>query len=165
MSESKSITKLAIQFDNKIDPETGRVVDSQPSVIKWDTTYNQLKLIANEVNPYESGVDYNLGVRTLFGVIKEIWTVRGTLNGKDKIDNYVATIGWNEEGHQKLLKYKAELTKIIGPPVEEKVYHKYEEEFLSGGSFNYWKFDNVTFILSGSEFRDSMWYKISIDKK
>jgi hypothetical protein len=159
MSDFSSIIREGILFDIL----NGEIINGKPLQVKWNSCYGDLKAIAEEVTSFEFGVYYNLGVRTILESITELWMVRGSLNENDKIDNITATIGWNEQGHDKLLKYRSILINKLGRPAEEQDnFVNFQEAANSYGPFNKWSFGSVDILLWGSDFRGSMWYKIDI---
>jgi len=161
MNDLKDTLSKALVFENKLDRSNGNLIESHPTTISWHNSFKDLEAISDKVDPFEHGVHYDLGVRTLINGISELWIVRGTKDNNTKIDNCTATIGWNENGHEKLLKYREILIKVLGQPSEEMNNHKnYSEAANSWGPFNSWEFGNTKLILWGSDFRGSMWYKI-----
>jgi len=161
----KKISK-SILFENKLDPTGKIIINGESLEINWNSSYKELELIADKIDPFEFGINYYLGIRTFAKSIVESWSVRGNLDASNKIDNYRATIGWDEKGHKKLLNYRKHLIKEFGMPNEES--DNFEEFKLaqnSWGPFNLWKIDNIEIILWGSDFSGSFWYKLDINKK
>jgi hypothetical protein len=151
-----------VVFDSKTDFDNNTIID-ELQFISWDQSYSHLESISDSFDPFEFGVTYNLGVRTIMKGISELWTVRGTLEPKDQIDNYTATIGWNETGHNKFENYRKFLIENLGKPkIDNNSQLKYEEAIVTWGPYSEWEFDTVKLVLWGSDFRGSMWYKIDI---
>ncbi len=166
MDNLKNILPEALYFENKLNRSDGTIIENYPTKISWKKPYNYLEFISEKIDPFEHGVHYDLGVRTLVKGITELWIIRGSKDDSSKIDNCTATIGWNEQGHEKLLNYKAILTEVFGKPDEDSNnFINYNEAIKTWGPFNSWDFGNTSLILWGSDFRGSMWYKIDIKNK
>lgn len=166
MSSLKKILSKSILFENKLDSTGKIVIEDKPLKISWDSNYKDLELIADKIEPFEFGIDYDLGVRTFAKSITELWTVRGKLDKSNKIDNYRATIGWDEKGHNKLLIYREILITEFGKPDEESDnFSDFKLAKNSWGPFNLWKINSIEILLWGSDFRGSFWYKLDINKK
>lgn len=157
--------RKGIQFDNLLDPNGETISDNTPLFIPWEANYFEVEKIANKIDKYEFGIDYDFGIRTIFGSIAFYWLSRGGLEKSEKFRGITATVGFNETGHQGLLNTRQKLIAALGQPASERNnFEDYKKAIETYEPWNCWEFNTIRVILWGSEFRGSFWYKLDIQK-
>ena len=158
--------KKGILFDNLVDPSNGRILDNSPLFIPWTANYSDINNLVTKIEKYEFGIDYDFGVRTIFGNTTFYWIARGSLNTNEKFRGITTTVGFNEPGHEGLVVTRENLISTLGRPSEERDnFQDYKKANEGYGPWNCWEIDSVKVILWGSDFRGSIWYKLDIQKQ